>query len=657
MTIMAPPSAICLEEGSRQLRSPSIASSRTLALEDDELQGRNDARIIDWINNVGNTAQTQTPMRTAQQSPTTPGQSSIRVGDVIEVKNVMIGDCRVDFIQVKHISRATLSGRKFRGIPLTRTRNMRGRLPKKMNEVCMMLHFQQENGRTPDDFALLVDIKEDHVVRKRNLIITNATFPEHSVLNGPQSRMSIRDGTHALKRHIEQSGNLCCRWKWMIYLIDNREDQKVKEEVLERISAEEVLDRQYLVGQETLCNRWRGDRTRGGSWTPDQGSCTQTVDLANGSSIQEGNFRGRNQKYTFFDAFSGAGGVSRGAQNAGFKVTHAIDKSPDVWRTYSLNFPEAKLYKWSVDRFIEQTNDASIRVDVLHMSPPCQYFSPAHTKACAHDYDNIRAQRSCPSLVKKLRPRLITIEQTFGLLFDRHGQYFYSLIGGLTELGYSVRWKVVALCTWGLAQNRRRLIIIAAGPGEQLPGFPAATHSENSKNGLRPYTTIRQVLSRIQEGDNLHNLGTVTRFTPRRRASNFDALLGTITARSGSLYYPNGTRNFTLREYACLQGFPKAHRFRGTTTGIKSQIGNAFPPICVKYLYKHLENWLLQQDRVQSHQPEAEDVVILDAEVLDTESIDSDSPGAMNFTIDLTDEDISGLQTSNITSSSFMDLT
>ncbi|KAG8415460.1 hypothetical protein J3458_009306 [Metarhizium acridum] len=657
MVAMAPPSVICFEEGSQRLRSTSVASSRTLDLENDEPDEGNYANIIDWINDIGNAAETQMPVRTAQQNLMTLAQPSIRAGDVIEVKNTMIGDYRVDFIQVKHISRATLSGRKFRGVPFTRTKNMRGRLPKKVNEVCMMLHFQQANGRTPDDFALLIDIKEDHVVRKRNLIITNATFPEHSVLHGPQSRLSIRSRTQALKRHIEQSGNLCCRWKWMVYLVDNRKDQKVEEEVLERISTEEVLDRQYLVDQEALCNRWRGGRTRGGSWTPDQGSSGQAVDLTHDSSIPEGSSRASNQKYTFFDAFSGAGGVSRGAQNAGFKVTHAIDKSPDVWRTYSLNFPETKLYKWPVDRFIGQTDDSSIRVDVLHMSPPCQYFSPAHTKPCAHDDDNILAQRSCPALVKKLRPRVITIEQTFGLTFDRHRQYFYSLIRGLTELGYSVRWKIVALCTWGLAQTRKRLIIIAAGPGEQLPSFPPATHSEKSKDGLRPYTTIRQVLSRIREGDDLHNLGTVAQFTPRRRASGFDTLLGTIAARWGSLYYPDGTRNFTLREYACLQGFPKIHKFRGTTVGIKSQIGNAFPPSCVKFLYKHLEKRLLQQDRVQSHQPEAEKVVIIDAEVLDTESFDSDSPGAMNLTIDLTDEDVPGLHTSIITSSSFMDLT
>ncbi|KHN98759.1 C-5 cytosine methyltransferase [Metarhizium album ARSEF 1941] len=649
--VMATLSVVCLEEGCQRARSASVASSHTLALEDDEPDRSSDAHIIDWISKVGSITQTQTSSRAGNQRQTNSlSQQTIQIGDVIEVKNAMIGDYRADFIQVMQISMDTPSERNFRGVPFTRTRNVFGWLPKKLNEVCMMLHFQQQNGPAPDESARLIDVKEDQIVRRRHLIITNAMFPEHSALQDMRFRQSIRGGTRALRRHIEQSGNLICRWKWMVYFGDGSAPRTL-EQVFERISAQEVLDRQYLVYEEILCNRWRGGLTRGGSWIPGQDYAARGIDITDTSGTRARKTRVKNQKYTLFDAFSGAGGVSRGAQNAGFKVIHAVDKSPDVWQTYSLNFPETELHKLAIDEFITKTDDTSIRPDVLHMSPPCQYFSPAHTRPCSRDDDNKLAQLSSSALVKRLRPRLITMEQTFGLTHDRHQPHFRTLIGDLTQLGYSVRWKVVALCTWGLAQTRRRLVIIAAGPGEQLPGFPPATHSKTGGNGLRPYTTIRQVLNTIQVGDNLHNLAAAARFPTRRPRLNFDSLLGTIRASYADFYYPDGTRNFTLREYASLQGFPKAHKFRGTAVAVKRQIGNAFPPSCVKLLYKHLESWLLQQDRVEPHQPETSDVIMIDAEMPDFGISDSDSPSIMDHIIDLTREDASGAQTSIITSS------
>ncbi|KAM0472029.1 hypothetical protein ACHAPX_008976 [Trichoderma viride] len=273
----------------------------------------------------------------------------------------------------------------------------------------------------------------------------------------------------------------------------------------------------------------------------------------------------------------------------------------------------------SVDEFILAMKDRPMRADVLHLSPPCQYFSPAHTHQSAHDDMNIFALYGCIDLVDKLRPRLFTLEQTFGITHERHRQYLRALIGDFTQHGYSVRWKVVRLCTWGLAQDRKRLIMIAAAPGEKLPPFPQPTHSENGIGGLKPYTTIRKAISSIRVGDNLHDLNNVKYFQPRRPPLNADGLAGTITTGGNEVYYPDGTRDFTVREYACIQGFPKYHRFLGTKTCIRRQIGNAFPSNTVQMLYKHLEEWLLKQDGITRYQPLADSVMIVD----DSDSDDS----------------------------------
>ncbi|RGP62671.1 DNA cytosine-5-methyltransferase [Fusarium longipes] len=354
--------------------------------------------------------------------------------------------------------------------------------------------------------------------------------------------------------------------------------------------ANEVSQPQFKVSDEVLRNRWRGNTVKGGSWIPS--ALGHTIDLESGA--QENNTRSHGQRYTMFDSCSGAGGVSRGALMAGFRIQYAIDKAPEVWDTYRINFPETELFRMSLDKFLSDSHTSHKRVDVLHFSPPCQFFSPAHTHASEHDDENIFALYGCNQLLKKLRPRIITVEQTFGLTHDRHEEYFNTFLQDFTQHNYSVRWKVVKLCTWGAAQDRKRLIIIAAAPGERLPPFPDSTHGNEA--GLKPYTTIGKAIRGIRHGDDLHDLDNVHYFNPPRVAYDAERLAGTITTRGGDIYYPDGSRKLTLREFASLQGFPKSHRFLGNITSIKRQIGNAFPPTTVRVLYKHIEQWLLNED-------------------------------------------------------------
>jgi DNA (cytosine-5)-methyltransferase 1 len=102
-------------------------------------------------------------------------------------------------------------------------------------------------------------------------------------------------------------------------------------------------------------------------------------------------------------------------------------------------------------------------VDVLHMSPPCQPFSAAHTiPSEMQDEINQAALLSVGHLLEKIRPRIATIEETEGLI-NRHVEWFSALINIFITLGYSVRWKVVRCQDYGVPQQRKRLFIIAAG--------------------------------------------------------------------------------------------------------------------------------------------------------------------------------------------------
>ncbi|KAH6956740.1 S-adenosyl-L-methionine-dependent methyltransferase [Fusarium avenaceum] len=507
--------------------------------------------------------------------------AKIQTGSFLRVRELFSGNYLVEFVLVKLVVRCQSSGTiKIRGTPFARVRSALGKLPKKSNEVCMILNYDQDGGAKVEEF---IDIKPSDALQLHPLVITNTTYPNF-----------------------------------------NRRKKQV-EESLTRIHSSEVHQELYRVSEEVLRNRWRYNIVKGGSWVPSLASDDHSINLEAEATSEEAR-RSHGQKYTMFDSCSGAGGVSRGALMAGFKVQFAVDKAPEVWDTYQANFPDTQLFRMSLDEFLlsPQTTHTNMRVDVLHFSPPCQFFSPAHTHASAQDDENIFALYSCNQLLKKLRPRIITVEQTFGLTHTRHEEYFNALLGDFTQHGYSIRWKLVRLCTWGAAQDRKRLIVIAAAPGERVPPFPKATHGEEDGSGLLPYNTIGKALQGVRPGDDLHDLSNVQHFNPPRAPYDPNRLAGTITT-GGDLCYPDGTRKLTLRELASLQGFPKTHRFLGNRTSIKRQIGNAFPPNTVRVLYKHIEQWLLNEDGIISDT----DHTIL---------IEDDSDASLNLADDSEDE-------------------
>ena len=81
----------------------------------------------------------------------------------------------------------------------------------------------------------------------------------------------------------------------------------------------------------------------------------------------------------------------------------------------------------------------------------------------------------------------------------------------------------------------------------------------------------------------------------RSRYSGSLPLKNTITCSGSINYHPSGKRRFTLRELACLQGFPLEHRFG---RGARKQIGNALPPIVAKVFFEQVVRALRLADGV-----------------------------------------------------------
>jgi hypothetical protein len=58
-----------------------------------------------------------------------------------------------------------------------------------------------------------------------------------------------------------------------------------------------------------------------------------------------------------------------------------------------------------------------------------------------------------------------------------------------------------------------------------------------------------------------------------------------ITTSGGDNAHYSGTRRYTVRELAELQGFPARHHFTGTDANARKQAGNAWPPTASKHYF------------------------------------------------------------------------
>lgn len=515
---------------------------------------------------------------------------TIREGAVVQISPNPKHPLRYRYLKITDIYKLHGSTRSsdtmVRGLPYIKSMHLGGLLKWRPREVAVVYDVDNDDPREPQIQAC-IEVRISDIVATQTLVTTNAPYPEHN-----------------------EEGILVCRWKHVRYWPTSkfREAGHTSihpdyEAAMVSITPDEA-DEAFRMSHETLRNNWRGVTVKGGLYELFGGASPNApIDLDEPAEPRperratRPSVRTPRQQYTFFDSFSGAGGASRGAVKAGLRPRFAVDHWAPACKSYRLNFPTAQLFEMNVSDFVVSRVD--IQADILHLSPPCQVFSPAHTIASeAKDAANLAALFGCEVILRKVKPRVFTLEQTFGLMMARFSPYFNHLVSTFTMHGYSVRWRVVPLANWGLPALRKRLIMIGAGPGERLPPFPKPSHSEEGERqgGLKPFVTARRAINRIRARrgvDPLHN----PRAMKRLHNPPWDAdkiLPRCITTSGGQNYHFSGMRDLTLRELATLQGFPAYHAFEGPY--IKKQIGNAFPPVVAEHLFRHVQSWLLDED-------------------------------------------------------------
>jgi DNA (cytosine-5)-methyltransferase 1 len=196
------------------------------------------------------------------------------------------------------------------------------------------------------------------------------------------------------------------------------------------------------------------------------------------------------------DLFAGAGGLSLGAESAGFDVLAAVEYDPIHAAAHAYNFPRTEILCANAKSISGDDMRAAIRrgwnlhrrdgrwngkVDAVFGGPPCQGFSVGGVGKATDDRNDMVFEFA--RIVGELKPRYFVMENVPGLQGypDNQGKVengdrlLDRLIWQLEFVGYEVASPVVLNAAfYGVPQDRRRIFLLGALPGEGLPTAPRA---------------------------------------------------------------------------------------------------------------------------------------------------------------------------------------
>ena len=193
----------------------------------------------------------------------------------------------------------------------------------------------------------------------------------------------------------------------------------------------------------------------------------QNLSNAERKKIQEN--EKRRKAPTMVDLFCGAGGLSLGFKQAGFKTVFANDFDPLCIETYKYNHPEIPA-KDIVCRDIRELSGyirdyVSEDVDVVIGGPPCQGFSSANKHHRVIDDPRNELYKYFLKSVEQLSPKIIVMENVKGMLkvADQVVEDYESLRVKKNgkEYSYSIYYELLNSADFSVAQSRERLIYIA----------------------------------------------------------------------------------------------------------------------------------------------------------------------------------------------------
>lgn len=214
------------------------------------------------------------------------------------------------------------------------------------------------------------------------------------------------------------------------------------------------------------------------------------------------------------DLFAGAGGMSLGFEQAGLNVAAAVEIDPIHCCIHKFNFPQCKVIPTSVQnltgakiRSIAGIGDS--KVSVVCGGAPCQGFSMIGKRILDDPRNSLVGD--FVRLVTELDADYFVFENVKGLTVGAHRTFLDELIETFDSRGYAVRlpWSVLNAASYGVPQDRRRLFLLGAKKGLELPEYPPPTSFRTDKYpemNLAPGPSCSDALDDLPDADHFQTL-------------------------------------------------------------------------------------------------------------------------------------------------------
>ncbi|XP_022173545.1 DNA (cytosine-5)-methyltransferase 1-like [Myzus persicae] len=196
------------------------------------------------------------------------------------------------------------------------------------------------------------------------------------------------------------------------------------------------------------------------------------------------------------DVFAGCGGLSKGLEDSGLVISNwAIEYDEKAAEAFKLNNPGSNVFVEDSNHLLklamsgEKTNSKNQNipqkgeVDFICGGPPCQGFSGMN-RFNSGQYSLFKNSLivSFLSYIDFYRPKYFVIENVRNFVSFKNSMILRLTLRCITRMGYQCTFGILQAGNFGVPQTRRRLIIMAAAPGEKLPFYPEPINVFNRKS-------------------------------------------------------------------------------------------------------------------------------------------------------------------------------
>lgn len=155
--------------------------------------------------------------------------------------------------------------------------------------------------------------------------------------------------------------------------------------------------------------------------------------------------------------FSGAGGLDKGFEKAGFKTVVANEFDPKICPTFRANYPDVKLIEGDIRNIT--SDEFPKHVTGIIGGPPCQSWSEAGSLKGIDDargqlfYEYIR-------ILRDTQPLFFVAENVSGMMAKRHSEAVNGFMKLFDEAGYDVNLKMLNANDYDVPEDRDRVFYI-----------------------------------------------------------------------------------------------------------------------------------------------------------------------------------------------------